>query len=42
MNYVLKRRKCGTNGLEFSGYKVETRILNFSMVSQPNEREGTL
>ena len=42
MNYVLKRRKCGTSSLKFSGNKVGTRILNFSMVSRPDEREGTL
>ena len=42
MNYVHKRRKCGISGLEFSGYKVVIKILNFSMVSQPNESEGTL
>ena len=30
MNYVLKRRKCSTSSLKFSGYNVGTRILNFS------------
>ena len=42
MIYVHKRRECGTSGLKFNGYKVVIRILNFFMVSQPNESEGTL
>ena len=42
MNYVHKRKKCGNKGLEFSGYKVMIRTLNFSMVYQLNKSEGTL
>ena len=29
MIYVHKRRECGNSGLEFNGYKVVIRILNF-------------
>ena len=42
MFYVSKREKCDSKGLEFNGYKVGIKTLNFSMVCPLNVNEGTL
>ena len=41
-NYVSKRKKCGSKGLEFNGYKVVIKTLNFSMEYRLNGSEEIL